>query len=239
MKASDIRLPEGLALVEAGTPEALAASLAGRVADWLTGALALRSRASLAVSGGRTPIVFFEALSRQPLPWERVDITLADERWVPASHDDSNERLVREHLLRGRAAGANFVPLRVDAATPDEGRSVCERQLSKLSWPLDVLVLGMGNDGHTASLFPGAPGLEAAMSPGAAALCAAIEPPEAPHQRMTLTYRALATARHQALHLVGEDKLETLTQALAHLERRLEMPVRAFLVPGLTLFWSP
>jgi len=239
MKIFDLSLPEGLSVVEAGDPDRLAILLADRVAGWLTAALAQRPRASLAVSGGRTPVGFFEALSERALAWERVDVTLVDERWVSAVHADSNERLVREHLLRRQASGAGFVPLKVDAATPSEGQSRCERQLRTLAWPLDVVVLGMGNDGHTASLFPGAPELEAAMLPGSPALCAAMAPTQAAHQRMTLTYPALASARHRALHLVGEDKLDTLARALARPESWQEMPVRAFLASGLTLFWSP
>ena len=103
------------------TKEALADALAGHVADALTARLARTDRAALAVSGGRTPTRFFEALSQKPVEWSRVDVTLVDERWVGEESDRSNAALVRQHLLQGPAAAANFVPLHIDAPTPEDG----------------------------------------------------------------------------------------------------------------------
>ncbi|WP_097458797.1 6-phosphogluconolactonase [Mangrovitalea sediminis] len=237
MKMHELPWPDGVNLVEAGDRQALAQKLAMQVADWLSEALRHSERASLAVSGGRTPVPFFEALSGFELPWSRVDVMLVDERWVPPTDADSNERLVREHLLRGAAAKARFVGMKNAAATAAEGVSLCESALKSLHWPLDVVVLGMGNDGHTASLFPEAGGLAAAMAPGGPDLCAAIHPPAAPHERMTLTLAVLAEARHVALYVVGDDKAVTLGEALAAPERLFDMPIRAFLHPGLQVYW--
>lgn len=237
MKMHELPWPDRVNLVEAGDRQALAQKLAMQVADWLSEALRHNERASLAVSGGRTPVLFFEALSGCELPWSRVDVMLVDERWVAPTDADSNECLVREHLLRGAAAKARFVGMKNAAATAAEGVALCESALKSLHWPLDVVVLGMGNDGHTASLFPEADGLAAAMAPDGPDLCAAIHPLAAPHERMTLTLAVLAEARHVALHVVGDDKAVTLGEALAAPECLFDMPIRAFLHPGLHVYW--
>src|SRR5690606_28733372 len=137
------------------------------------------------------------------------------------------ENLVRMHLLRNQAKDARFISLKVDAATPEKGLEACEKQLSLLHWPLDVAILGMGNDGHTASLFPGTDGLKAALAMDSERKCAAIRPLDVPHPRMTLTAAALGSARHRVLHITGEDKLETLEEAFAALSHVELMPIRA------------
>ena len=134
------------------------------VAELLRQGIAERNVASLAVSGGRSPIAFFDQLSRQILPWEKVSITLVDERWVPTSSEESNEHLVRQHLLRNAAASAQFVPLKTAATSPQLALAERETAINKMPWPLDAIVLGMGEDGHTASLFPGAENLSARPS---------------------------------------------------------------------------
>ena len=112
-------------------------------------------------------------------------------------------------------------------------------ELADLALPLDVLVLGMGNDGHTASLFPDAPELAHAMSPECQDIVSAATPASQPQKRITLTWPPLRDARFTALHLKGEDKLDTLEKAISDMDRVMEMPVRAFLKPGLQVFWSP
>lgn len=238
MKMRELTWPEGIRLVDANDRGALAQALATQVADWLKAALLSNDRASLAVSGGRTPALFFEVLSRCELPWSRVDVTLVDERWVAPDHADSNERMVREHLLQGLAAQARFVGMKTAAATAVAGQAECESALATIHWPLDVVILGMGNDGHTASLFPEAETLEQAMDLENTSYCVAVQPPAAPHERMTLTRVRLAQARHVVIYAVGEDKAETLEKVLAAPERLSEMPVRAFMQPGLQIFWS-
>lgn len=239
MKMHELNWPDGVEPVIDQDADALATRLAEKVSQWLAEALSQRGQASLAVSGGSTPMAFFRALGGAKLDWSRVFVTLADERWVPPDHDDSNERLVRENLLQGAAASARFIGLKQPQDSAVEGQTACEAALAALPWPLDVLILGMGNDGHTASLFPDAPELAKALGEGNVHQCIAVHPASTPQARMSLTGRALLEARHTVLHLKGEQKLETLERALADVDAVLEMPIRAFLRAGLKVYWSP
>ena len=190
-----------------------ARALAAAVADALREALRRRSTASLLVSGGRTPVPFFEALAQQELPWSKVVVSLVDDRWVPQDHADSNACLVREHLLHGPAAAARFVPL-VDAGqAPEQHLAVAERNLSQLPRPYDVLVLGMGDDGHTASIFPGAPGAAEALDMGRPQRLVLVMPSTAPHRRISLTLRALLDSRLLLIHLTGPGKAAVIEAA--------------------------
>ncbi len=239
MKTPDIQLPEGLLPRFGETPEQVAVALADAVAGVLENRLAQAPRASLVVSGGSTPLPFFKALSEKALDWQRIDVLLADERWVAEDDPASNTQLVKAHLLQGKAADANYLSLKQQGATPLEGLAAVNAELADLALPLDVLILGMGNDGHTASLFPDAPELAEAISADCPDRVAAATPPSQSQQRITLTWPVLKDARFTALHLKGQDKLETLEQALANPSDVMAMPVRAFLQPGLNVFWSP
>ena len=195
------------------TPSALAAA----IADGLRAAIAERGEASLAVSGGKSPIALFEQLRGQNLDWAKVQVMLVDERCVPHDHADSNTALVRQHLLQGAAAAATFVtlfdtvPADLDDATLAHLVGAANQRLAKVTFPLDVVVLGMGEDGHTASLFPAAPGLEEALaSPGPVAW---VRPATAPHARLTFTLPVLLMARHVHLPLAGEAKLKVYQEA--------------------------
>lgn len=239
MKMSDLTLPKGISDRSGETPDDVALNLANEVAEFLAARLREASRASLVVSGGSTPLPFFKALADKDLEWSRVDVLLADERWVDETDDASNTRLVRENLMQGKAASARFLSLKQPGATPADGLERVRAELADLALPIDVLILGMGNDGHTASLFPDAPELEAAMNPECQEIVAAATPASQPQKRITLTWPPLRDARFTALHLKGEDKLQTLERALSEPDKVLEMPIRAFLKPGLQLFWSP
>jgi len=216
--------------------ECLAQQLAEAAAEALRSDLTDRERALLVVSGGSTPVPFFQALAAVDLPWARVDVTLADERWVPEDAADSNARLVREHLLTGPAAAANFVPLTTDAGAPEQGVAAVTRRLEALPWPASLVVLGMGGDGHTASLFPDSRELELALSTAEAAV--AVRTPSQPQPRLTLSADRLHQARRHALHITGDDKRSVLARALAGDDIR-ELPIRAFLSCPLAVYWAP
>jgi len=194
----------------------LAPAFADWTADLLRKAIAARGAALLVVSGGETPLRYFLALSKRQLDWSRVTVTLADERRVPDDHPRSNARLVRNSLLQREAAAAHFAPLADSRLTPEQELASARTRLASLPLPADLVVLGMGEDGHTASWFPGAEGLTDAMDPGARALVAPISPPRAPEPRLTLTGRVILRARRLALQIEGQKKLATLARALEY-----------------------
>ena len=201
--------------------------------------LASQTRAGLVVSGGRSPVPLFQALAKQALAWERVAVTLADERWVAPDHPDSNEALVRRHLLRQRAAEAAFTPFWTGAATPEAAVPEVAVALEAFPRPFSLVVLGMGEDGHMASLFPGAETLAEGLATEASVI--AVRPPDAPHARLSLTLRALLDSREILLLISGAEKRRILERALE--AGSVETcPVRAILrqteVP-VTVFWAP
>lgn len=203
--------------------DTVASALAHAVADDLREALAARGHASIALSGGTTPRRFLQALSRQPLDWANVTVTLVDERWVPDDHERSNARLVKEHLLQQEAASARFVPLYRATATPDESLADIAAALPAT---LDVVVLGMGGDGHTASFFPGGDRLADAMDPATTATVLPMRAPGAGEPRITLTLPVLRDAGHLYLHIEGGEKRQVLQQALSGQGKGAGYPVR-------------
>lgn len=210
-------MPPSIHFHHAESALALALDLAGFVAQQLREGLARRAQALLVVSGGSTPMPFFKALSGMALDWSRVYVTLADERWVPSDHADSNERLVREGLLQGLAASARFQPLFNGAVSPEVGQDTVTQALDGLPWPADVVVLGMGGDGHTASLFPHAAELTDALAEGDGPRCLPVAVPAAPNvpvPRLSLTRRALLDTRHLVIHVTGASKLALIEQAM-------------------------
>jgi 6-phosphogluconolactonase len=216
----------------------LAEALADAVAANLKAGVTARGKASLAVSGGSTPARFFRALSgRADVPWDKVTVTLVDERWVDETSERSNGRLVKANLLTGRAAAANFVPLYQGGTEPDAyAAGLAQRQVPA---PLDAAILGMGNDGHTASFFPGGDTLAEALTGEGPVV--AIRAPGAGEPRVTLTLKVLLASRALYLHIEGNEKVATLEKAEA--EGPVEdMPVRAILrqtQTPLTIYWCP
>ncbi len=216
----------------------LAEALAEAVAGNLKAGVEARGAASLAVSGGSTPARFFEALgARADVPWDKVTVTLVDERWVDETSERSNARLVKANLLQGRAAAAAFVPLYQGGTAPDaHAAGVAQRGVPR---PFDAVILGMGNDGHTASFFPGGDTLHDALTGEGPVV--AIRAPGAGEPRVTLTLEVLLATRALYLHIEGEEKVETLRQAEA--DGPIEdMPVRAILRQTrtpLTIYWCP
>ncbi|KZE30306.1 6-phosphogluconolactonase [Crenobacter luteus] len=199
------------------------ARLAEAIVAGLSQALAEKGRARLAVSGGKSPVPLFKTLAEADLDWSRVTVTLVDERFVPADHPDSNERLVREHLLVGRAAAATFAGLVADPG--DLAASVAAA--NRAYQPIDVVVLGMGEDGHTASLFPAAPELAAGLDPANPNAYLAVTPPAAPHARVSLTLVALLSAGRLILAIAGETKKQVFEAASANLSAAL--PISALI----------
>ena len=210
-------------------PATLAESLAAAIADNLRSALAARAHASLALSGGNTPKRFLQALSRQALPWQNVIVTLVDERWVPESNERSNARLLRANLLQGAAAEARFLPLYRDTPEPEPALPGIERDLATLPSPFDAIVLGMGNDGHTASFFPGGDHLADALDPATPAVVLPMRAPDAGEPRITLTLPPILSARHLYLHIEGAAKHLVLEDAITGNDAGAGYPVRSVL----------
>ena len=206
----------------------LVAVLAERIAQNLRSALAQADHATLAVSGGSTPRRLFAALSRQPLDWSRVLLTQVDERWVGEQHRDSNARLIREQLLVNAAAAARFLSMKTAQTDVFAARGAVTDKLAAFAAGADVLVLGMGDDGHTASFFPDSETLASALDPASTALCEAVRPPRAAHDRMTLTLACIVQSRHLYLHIAGASKQAVLAQAL-QAGQQTELPIRAVL----------
>ena len=175
----------------------------------LLGAIRKRGHAALAVSGGRTPEHIFPLLCKADLMWDRVRVTLTDERWVAPSHPDSNEGLARRLLMRGPAAKAHFIAMKTDHADPFDGQADVEQALAAVGWPLDAVFLGMGEDGHIASLFPDLDNWQDA--PGRALAVAGSDKRQ---PRMSLTPAALLDSRHIFLVIAGSKKRAIYDAAL-------------------------
>ncbi|MDO4249314.1 MAG: 6-phosphogluconolactonase [Neisseria sp.] len=192
------------------------------VASALKQALAEKGRAVLAVSGGKSPIAFFEALSQFDLDWKNVGITLVDERIVPVNHADSNTGLVHQYLLKNKAAAAGWIPVIAEdadeAALADSEQAVAFA-LQHYQQP-DVLVLGMGGDGHTASLFPQAPQLDKGLDLSNEVPLLHTTPVTAPHERISMTLAAIEKTPTVLLAIAGADKKEVFDQAAATVDKK-------------------
>ncbi len=237
MAISELQLPGTVNVHELDNPALLADTLARDVAERLRQAIADKGVATVVLSGGRSPILFLEQLARQALDWSKVVVSLADERWVPTEHADSNAGLLQRHLLVGAAAQARFVGLYRASASLELAADEADKALAELP-AIDVLVLGMGDDGHTASLFPASPYLREGLAKGSARRCLPMLAPSVPHQRLSMTRALLASAAFIALSVQGQNKLDTLRAALAA-DDPTEMPIRAFLQDPLDIYWCP
>jgi 6-phosphogluconolactonase len=201
-----------------------AVALAGALRRLLEDRIAATGRASLVVSGGSTPAGLFRELAQGGLPWEQITVLASDERDVPPEHPDRNEAMIRRELLQGPAARASLVSLRPPGDIPDR---------------FDAVVLGMGADGHTASLFPGSPELDRALESAEPLLHMTV--PQLDARRITLTPSALLSGGPVFLLIFGDDKRNVLEQALAGDDAR-EFPVRAVLHQDrapVTVYWAP
>ena len=218
--------------------EALAAALATEVAVGLRAAIAARGMAVLAVSGGKTPVRFFSRLAQEILDWSKLRVTLVDERWVAQDSDRSNARLVKSHLLQHAAAAAVFVPLHMDAPTPDLVMDNLRARLANLLTRFDVTVLGMGKDGHTASFFPAGDHLAAALDMQGSARVVSMRAPGADEPRVTFTLPVLQASRALYLHIEGEAK-RLVWKAAQEDDSMLPIAALRRVAPQLEVFWCP
>lgn len=213
--------------------------LAAEVAETLCKAISDKGRASIAVSGGSTPKGFFQALSHYDLAWHKITVTLADERWLEFADEASNTRLVHQALLQNHAQAAQFFHLKREGDLTEQVLELIGKEATESLLPFDVLILGMGEDGHTASLFPCSAEIAQGLSTSAAVL--KVEPTTVPHQRISFSFEALQQAGKTVLHICGDSKKEVLEQAMANRDNK-KMPISAFLhhpSNELEIYWAP
>ena len=219
-------------LVSYPDSETMMMDLANILAGELERALIGEDQATLAVTGGETPGPMFDALCAADLDWSKVSVVLTDERWVPEDSERSNTRLVKERLLVNRAAAANYLPLYAPIEEPKHALEGLELAIAP-KLPISVLILGMGADMHTASLFPGSDDLEAALHGERILYTARAE--GIPEPRVTLSARVLNGAISKHLVIIGNHKLKALERAQTLTPE--EAPIAAFL-SGLTVHWA-
>jgi 6-phosphogluconolactonase len=219
-------------LIEYPDSELMMMRLADLLASQLDTHLQANQRATFAVPGGTTPGPVFDLICASRLDWARVDVVLTDERWVPEVSERSNTRLLRQRLLVDRAAAATLLPLYAEAPAPEDRLAELEAGLAP-HLPVAVMLLGMGADMHTASIFPGADRLEQALT--GTSLLEAMRAPGAPEPRVTLTHRVIAGAAHRHIVIIGNDKRHAIERA--QFLPPLEAPVAAFLA-DTTIHWA-
>lgn len=221
--------------------QAAASALGRQLIESIQEGLSERGTACVALPGGRTPLPLFEAVRNAPLDWSRVVVTLTDERWVPESDPASNAALVRTALLGSAAQAARFVPLYNGAADATAATRAAWDAVRHLCHRFDAVVLGMGEDGHFASLFAGNSALRAALDPAAAPGCVAMRAPAAPMDRISLNLAALLQTRRLFLLVSGKRKEEILMHA-AEQQDFSKWPVTSLLVQRQRVpevFWAP
>ena len=225
----------GLSWHTAASPQLQAEAVATHIVSLLYDAIKQRGHASLALSGGRGPELFLRRLEQSPLDWEKVTITQVDERWVPAEHEQSNAGLI-QRCMPQVLQRATLLPL-YQGRSPEADARHCHALFETLM-PVDVVVLGMGPDGHTASLFPHMPKLADYLSDQASALCIAVPETAERLARLSMTAAVINQARSKILAISGEDKRQKLAAAL-EMSDPLALPIAAFLTPSMDIFYSP
>ena len=186
-----------------------------------------KGSASLIVSGGSTPKPLFEELSSFEIPWDKVKIAQCDERWIPTSNKDSNEKLVKDYLLKNFAKKAQFISMYQEDIEIQKAETICSKIYKEELFPFDVIILGMGGDGHTASIFPNNIKLEEAFNEENS-LCVSMTPSDAPYDRMSLTKNAILSADNIYLHFEGEEKQKVYKKVLEGIDSK-QMPIASIL----------
>lgn len=228
--------------------QSLAATLAGEIADQLQASIAAKGQAIIALSGGSTPKLMFQELCKQALDWAKVVITLVDERCVDTQHELSNERFLNENLLIHLPQKAIFVPLYDADQSADDLLKVkvlsnyCELTKTDIEAParFDVVVLGMGDDGHTASFFPDADNIQQLVDLNESTPLMTCASPSSQVRRITWSLSMLLNTRMLALHITGESKKRMFLKALAG-ENKSELPIRTAIyqsVSPLSVYYS-
>lgn len=223
------------------TREALAEALALSVASVLAGGIAERGSATLVVSGGSTPKLFFKKLTECDIEWANVTILLVDERIVPPTHDRANAKLIADYLLQGKSAAAHFLAYTTDGSNAVDCAEKSDQRLAPSLNHIDVAVLGMGTDGHTASFFPNGDHLEAALNISGSRHVLSMQAEGAGEPRLTLTMPVILASRFVALHIEGQEKADVLKTALG-LDNDLEMPIARVVKRApepVKVFWAP
>ena len=199
----------------------------------------LNAKYTLALAGGNTPKALYREMSQKPWSWSNVQVTLTDERWVSTDSADSNEKMINDCLLINEAKISYFLPLKNSATTASEGQQECETQLATLMPKLDGVILGMGDDGHIASIFPDLESTTTLLDRDSSALCMAASPKDLP-ERMSLSLAYLLTADHITILCSGKQKrliLDEVTQGkgsrypVFHIVNQHSVPV--------DIYWSP
>jgi 6-phosphogluconolactonase len=221
------------------TREQASIAAAQRIGEALDRRLEGQGEASLVVSGGTSPAGVFAELAKTALPWSGVHVILSDERWVPPDHEDSNERLVRETLLAGEAKGATLLPVFRQGTTIEERCSEINEELLLAPFPFACALLGMGEDGHFASLFPDAENLQEGLDVDSRQLCIPVQTAASPHPRVSLTLSALSRSDEIVLLIFGDAKRDVYEAAristngspVSHLLRQKRAPVHVCWAP--------
>jgi len=220
-------------------------SVENNISYLLSKAVQEQGEATFLVSGGSTPQPLYQSLSNKQLFWKQIQVAMVDEHWVSSEHETSNERFIRNQLLQNNAKDAKFQPMKTASEVAKDAEVEVTRAYSNLKTPFDVTVLGMGTDGHTASLFPKAKGLDKAVADDSI-FCQSVQSNNIDMsgdstERMSLTLNALKQSKIIFLLLRGREKLATYKKAVAGNDI-FEMPVRAILqqneVP-VVVNWAP
>ena len=219
--------------------EAASIAAAERIGKALGRRLEAQGEASVVVSGGSSPAGVFAELARTALAWPDVHVILSDERWVPPNHEDSNEKLVRATLLTGEARGATLLPFYKDGITVEERCGELNDELRLAPFPFACALLGMGEDGHFASLFPDAVKLEDGLDVDSRELCMPVQTAASPHPRVSLTLSALSRSDEILLLIFGDAKRAVYETAkkeangypVSHLLRQKRAPVHVYWAP--------